>query len=141
MGSNKALFILGAVVCALSVGAMWYLSNRDQSGPSAAPAAKDISGVYLQRSDEPMEARFRLEVHVDGKWAMANMLSGWWGTWQRRDGKYYLKSTVGPSGPVDEPREDAIGFDGQNEITMSSWKFDRLPDARFEIPMDGVSVR
>lgn len=138
--SKWAHVLTFAIIAGLTVGGLRYLTNEvDRQNQPAPSTKKDISGVYLQRSGEPMAARFRLEIHFDGKWAMANMLSGWWGTWQWKDGAYYLKSTVSPSGPVEKPKEEVIGYDGFDMITANGLTFDRLRNAVYEIPMNAIS--
>ncbi|MBA3727301.1 MAG: hypothetical protein H0W86_12930 [Armatimonadetes bacterium] len=116
-----------------------------QSAQTPSPATKLFVGVYLQRSSGPMQTRFRLEVHPDGQWALANMLTGFWGTWELKDGKYLLTGAVGPSGKVEKPTPEALKFDGKDTVEFGAegprWLFDRMPsDEPYVIPLEGRKV-
>ena len=88
---------------------------------------------------------FRLEIHPDGRFAVGNMMSAWWGTWQRKGDAIEFVTTDSPSGKVEERRVDKVHFDGGDIVKFgefpNQWLFDRLPpNERYMIPFEGTSI-
>lgn len=100
-------------------------------GAVSAPGAKPFPGVYTQRGSQPDGFLYRLEVHPDGKWALANMSTGFWGTWSQKEGKVSLSITDGSSGQLQSPREMPVVYDGADSVRLGEeWgqtPFQRLP--------------
>lgn len=97
--------------------------THEPNGRAAASTPKGFVGIYLQRSSEPIEARFRLDIRADGSWVMANRLSGWWGTWEEKDGKFLLTGTVGPTGKVPKLRTNAVEFSHGDTVQVADLTF------------------
>lgn len=96
------------------------------------------SGKPADDSSMPPGQRFILTLSPDGKWQMANFLTGFFGTWEEKDGKVILTTTEGPTGKVDKPqtmilvptpdRSLLVEMDGPNRM---EFRYD--PNARREI--------
>ncbi len=109
------------------------------------PKKKEIVGVFAQRIRNQPGGPFRFEFHSDGRWAMGNVMSAWWGTWRKRGDVYELTSTDSPSGRVVKQRADPIEFDNGDVIAFGEgsgkWIFDRMPSNEpYLIPFTGTSI-
>ena len=152
---NKAIYILAfAVTCGLFVGiGRCTLNKLAEPSATTAPiepvaptAKKDIVGIYLQQSAGSVPGgSFRLEIHSDGRFAVGNMMSAWWGTWERKGDAIKFVTTDSPSGKVEERKVDKMHFDGGDIVKFGEFPnqlvFDRLPpNEGYMIPFDGTSI-
>ena len=78
---------------------------------------KPFVGVYVQQASDPGTG-YRLEVHPDGKWAMANLSSGFWGRWTDDKGKVTLTIIEGSSGKLTKQVTILPLFDGNDEVRL-----------------------
>lgn len=124
-------------------------SSPPEDSPTPVVAArprgtKPFTGVYLQQA-QVQGTGYRLEVHGDGKWAMANLSSGFWGRWKDDKGKVTLTIIDGSSGKLSKPVSLVPVYDGNDEVRLGEeWgggTFLRLPaTAPYMISFDGTSI-
>lgn len=136
--------VIGILVASLLVGfAGWQLGQKDAPAP-APPESKtknSIVGVYLQDIKAPIAATMRLEIHDDGRWVMANMLTGYWGTWKAKGPDYDFLNTDGPAGKIKSPSHSIVRILPNGALKMASGgnsiNFLRQPDSSpFLVPID-----
>ena len=141
----KALFIAFLLIGAVTTYVVLRNHRREFSASSKPSTSKNIVGVYQQLDADPPGTEFRLEIRQDGRWAMANMMTGFWGTWSKTGTKYTFIGTDGATGKVPKPSEVPIRFDGENTVsfgpTSAAWTFERMPaPEQFAIPFEGTSI-
>ena len=104
---------------------------------------KPFAGVYVQQNPDA-GAGFRLEVHKDGRWAMANLSSGFWGRWKEQGGEVTLTVIDGSSGKLSQAVTVKPLFDGNDQVVLGeewgSGAFIRQPNAPYMISFDGTSL-
>ena len=104
---------------------------------------KPFVGVYIQQAPD-VGSGYRMEVHPDGKWAMANLSSGFWGRWKDAEGKVTLTIIDGSSGKLSEPVTLIPLFDGLDEVLLGEeWgpgPFRRQPAAPYIISFADTSL-
>ena len=141
----KAALIALMVVGAGTTYLVLRHDRREFSANSKAAMPKDIVGVYQQLDADPPGTNFRLEIRPDGRWAMANMMTGFWGTWSKTGTKYAFIGTDGATGKSPKPSEVPIRFDGDNTILFgpgpAAWTFERMAaNEPLVIPFEGTSI-
>jgi hypothetical protein len=134
---------------ALALAVVAGCSSPPADAPAAAVAArprgtKPLTGVYRQHA-EIQGTGYRLEIHGDGKWAMANLSSGFWGRWKDEGGKVTLTIIDGSSGKLSKPVSLVPMYDGNDEIRLGEeWgpgNFIRQPaSAPYMISFNGTSL-
>ena len=141
----KAIFIALVLVGAGTTYLVLRNHRREFSADSKPAAPKDIVGVYQQLDADPPGTEFRLEIRPEGRWAMANMMTGFWGTWAKSDSTYTFIGTDGATGKDPNPSEVPVRFDGENTISFGpgehAWNFERMTATEeFVIPFVGTSI-
>ncbi|MCC7230200.1 MAG: hypothetical protein IT203_07380 [Fimbriimonadaceae bacterium] len=136
--------VIGILVASLLVGFVgWQLGQRDATtnAPPTSKAKNSIVGVYLQDIKAPVAAKMRLEIHADGRWVMANMLTGYWGTWKAKAPDFDFLNTEGPTGMIKSPSHILVKILPKGTLKLgiggNSIDFLRQPDASpFLLPID-----
>ena len=123
------LMVLLALAMCLTIGGC---------GPKAP---ERVDGVYLEdNKDTPVQARFRLEIHADGKWVMGSAATKFSGTWKKSGDGLTFTYLGKRDAKLDMPDLVPITFPDNDSLVLGdsrgSVKFKREPSEHFVLPLD-----
>jgi hypothetical protein len=108
------------------------------------PGNSPFNGVYRQQGSDLDGSLYRLEVIGDGRFAIANLSSVFYGTWAEKDGQVTLTIVEGSSGKLSSPVKVEVAFSGGDTVGLGEeWggaPFMRQRAAQYLISFEGTSL-